>query len=548
MQMTRTFAVALAVATTCLAAATAPALGATPFTAGTGDGFDMAVGYDGTAHVVWRTSEADDRIGYCRVPAGGSACDSESTFLNYPDGASATASGQGDLQVFVPETGMIVIYAACTQCPSGDTSTNVYRLISSDNGVTFPVTALVGDISMSGQGDYIGGGNALAVSGGQFQAFAAGGGPITLGGSPSYVYSASAVRVPAMNEAVYVVNNLSAVRYRVWNNLSQTPTQFNTLANWAPASTLSSPEPDNQETHLSSGGSGLFLSYRSAVAGDSRIGLRRYDPVTNGFGAPLYLESGAPVDDNDPNMPHHEQDYSGRLHAVWRTLHDGGRLRYTRSDDGGASFTAPGNLAAGESFLDPMVDAGTAGTGFAAWHTTGSVVRVVAIDPQPEPPTGGPGGPGGSDTTAPAAGGFRVGDTSLAPGEGTSFVFNSSEAGRAVLTVQKQVKGLKAKVKGKRRCVPRTPKRLRKLRRAAGTPAKFRALLRKRFCKAWKKKGSIRKDVRAGTNTIVWNGRLAGRRLGPGRYRALLVITDAAGNVSRTERVNFRVIRRRRAG
>jgi hypothetical protein len=43
--------------------ALAPAANAaTPFTAGTGSGADVAVGSDGTGHVVWVTNEADDRI------------------------------------------------------------------------------------------------------------------------------------------------------------------------------------------------------------------------------------------------------------------------------------------------------------------------------------------------------------------------------------------------------------------------------------------------------------------------------------------------------
>jgi hypothetical protein len=56
----------------------------------------------------------------------------------------------------------------------------------------------------------------------------------------------------------------------------------------------------------------------------------------------------------------------------------------------------------------------------------------------------------------------------------------------------------------------------------------------------------IRRDVLAGRNEIVWNGRVAGRRLSPGLYQARLVITDAAGNPSSTERLRFRVQRRRR--
>ena len=45
-----------------------------------------------------------------------------------------------------------------------------------------------------------------------------------------------------------------------------------------------------------------------------------------------------------------------------------------------------------------------------------------------------------------------------------------------------------------------------------------------------------------GENTIEFNGRIAGRKLKPGQYRASLVITDAAGQVSRTETVNFKVV------
>ena len=116
----------------------------------------------------------------------------------------------------------------------------------------------------------------------------------------------------------------------------------------------------------------------------------------------------------------------------------------------------------------------------------------------------------------------------------------------AVLTIQKRVKGMKVRRGSRRRCVPQTRARLRALRRSAGSRAAFRRLLRQRRCRAYKRIGSIRKTVSPGRNTINFNGRIAGRRLRPGRYRALLVITDTAGNVSRVERVNFRVLRRRR--
>jgi hypothetical protein len=125
------------------------------------------------------------------------------------------------------------------------------------------------------------------------------------------------------------------------------------------------------------------------------------------------------------------------------------------------------------------VEAAPSGTGFAAWKGIGeSGIRVVPIDPQPEPAAPPPGGGGGPDTTAPTAGGFAISDPTLFPGQGTRFMFFSSEAGMARLTVQKQVKGLKVRIRGKRRCVPQTRKRLRALRRQAGSLAAFRRLVR----------------------------------------------------------------------
>ena len=46
-----------------------------------------------------------------------------------------------------------------------------------------------------------------------------------------------------------------------------------------------------------------------------------------------------------------------------------------------------------------------------------------------------------------------------------------------------------------------------------------------------------------GDNTIAFNGKIAGRKLKPGKYRASLVITDDAGQVSRTETTNFQVVK-----
>jgi len=526
---------------------------ATPFTAGAGYGHDLAVGSDGTGHVVWlQDEEPGDRLHYCRVPAAGSACDGESTPLAFGTGANANAIG--DAQVFTPAPDRVVILASCWQCGVGlGVTDRTFRWVSPNNGVTFNGPAEIGqNLALNGQAAYRHTGNlALGTEGAEFQAMddaapAPDTTTATLASGGLFVYSPAVVYNETLDRAVYAVSDLDTIKYAYRADDTPTAPELNLQANWQIERLLSSPEGNNDETALSSGASGILLSYEWFVANDSRIGLRKFDPVSNTFGSPVYIEGPDPIDNNSLDYPYHSQDGSGRIHVVWRSLHDDGRLRYSRSDNGGATFSPAANLALKESFIDPIVEASPSGTGFAAWKGigSGSGIRVVPIDPQPEPAGPGPGG--GTDTTPPVAGDLGIGDPTLTPGQGTSFTFTSSEAGVAKLTIQKQVKGLKVRVRGKRRCVPQTRKRLRALRRQAGSLAEFRRLLRKRRCPAYKKIGSIRQAVTPGTNTIVFNGRIAGRRLRPGRYRALLVIKDSAGNLSRVERIRFRVLRRRR--
>jgi hypothetical protein len=560
--MTRSFTAALAAAAVMALASAAPALGATPFSAGSGTGHDLAVGSDGLGHLVWiRADGGEDDVFYCRVSAGGSACDGESIGLEFGDGGAPVPDSFGTAQVFAPAANKVVVVASCTQCgTTGGTTDRTYRWLSTNNGVDFSGPLEIGNgLMVSGQAGYLNTGDiTLGVDATNFQAadpaiitsavFDIGGFPVSA--DPAVVPG------PVASKAVHALNNNSGtVRYAVFNDPTAPPSvteaDLNVQGNWDRLNTLSGAEPDNEETHLSSGGNGVLLSYLSRFStSDVRVAFRRFDAGTDTFGAPTYVQGSNAVDLNGLDFPHQSQDAGNRIHFVWRTLHDGGRLRYIRSDDGGATFSAPANLALRESFLDPLVEAGAAGTGFAAWRTTGSDIRIVPIDPQPEPASGGGpggGGPGGSgsDTTDPTVGGFSAGDRTLVSGVGTTFSFTSSEAGRAVLSFHKRVKGLKVRQRGRRRCVPQTRQRLRRLRRAAGSRRAYRRLLRRRSCKAWKKVGEIRRDVVAGRNEIVWNGRVAGRRLSPGLYQARLVIKDAAGNPSRTERLRFRVRRRR---
>jgi hypothetical protein len=561
----------LLLATVCicavLIAAAAPATAATPFSAGAGHGQDLAVGSDGSGHVAWVTDEADARVGYCRVPAGGSGCDGESGFLTFPPPPSGDIQGPSDAAIFTPAPNKVVILASCWNCTAaGGTADRVMRWISSDNGANFSSPAQVGSLQVNGQAGYLDAGDiGLVADGGLFQAVddtpISSTTELELGGGFPFVYSPAVVPGPAAGRAVHVVNDLDTVKYAVFTDPSPVSTsagELNLDGNWNKNLLLSGAEGDNDETHLSSGPSGVWLSYRTFVPNDNRVGMRRFDAMTNSFGSPTYVEGPDAIENNSLDYPHHSQDASGRIHLVWRTLHDGNRLRYRRSDDGGASFTPAANLATHETFLEPLVEAAPSGTGFAAWRS-GSTIRVVPIDPQSEP-AGGPGGggPGGPDTAGPGVSGFGIGDSSLRPGQGTTFSFSSSEGGLAVLTIEKRVPGLRLRQRGRTRCLPQTRGRARQLRRSLSRRADVRRLrgrarrrrlarlLRRRRCNAYRRIGQIRQAVTPGRNTIVFTGRIAGRRLSPGRYRAKLVVTDAAGNVSRTETLLFRVVAPRR--
>src|SRR5215211_5819644 len=127
---------------------------------------------------------------------------------------------------------------------------------------------------------------------------------------------------------------------------------------------------------------------------------------------------------------------------------------------------------------------------------------------------GGPGG-GGGDTTAPVFQSASMKPKTFAvnrrgPAEtlvaakvkrGTTFRYRLSEAARVVFTIQRR--------KGKR------------------------FVQAKRFAKVSK----------AGANTKRFVGRIGKRALKPGRYRATLLATDAAGNRSKATRLKFRVVR-----
>jgi hypothetical protein len=107
--------------------------------------------------------------------------------------------------------------------------------------------------------------------------------------------------------------------------------------------------------------------------------------------------------------------------------------------------------------------------------------------------------------------------------KGTTFRFRLSEAARVVFAIRRARPG--RRVKG--RCVRPKPSNRRRPK-----------------CTRFVATGRFAVTAAAGINAKKFSGRIGRRALKPGRYRATLTATDAAGNKSAPKRLNFRVVRR----
>ena len=106
---------------------------------------------------------------------------------------------------------------------------------------------------------------------------------------------------------------------------------------------------------------------------------------------------------------------------------------------------------------------------------------------------------------------------------GTTFRYTLSEGARVLFTIHRVLPG--RRVRGKCR-KPTLRNRSRPRCKRYVSPRRFAA------------------QAVAGANRKRFSGRIGKRPLRPGRYRATLVATDAAGNRSKPKRLTFRVVRR----
>jgi hypothetical protein len=180
-----------------------------------------------------------------------------------------------------------------------------------------------------------------------------------------------------------------------------------------------------------------------------------------------------------------------------------------------------------------------------AWFTdpTGLAVGILSSSGGPAPPFSAtwdfievvptPGGQGASDDRVRpvlaqlwlSPWRFRAASrsASVAVSTGTTVRFRLSEAATVRLLAERARSGRR---RG-RKCV--APRRARP---TAKRCTRFVAV-----------KGRATASGKAGSNRLRFRGRLAGRRLAPGRYRLVVTAIDQAGNRSRAKRAGFTVVR-----
>jgi hypothetical protein len=118
------------------------------------------------------------------------------------------------------------------------------------------------------------------------------------------------------------------------------------------------------------------------------------------------------------------------------------------------------------------------------------------------------------------------------------FVVDASAPVASAFSSQNKV----FRVKRARRGAKRRPRGTRFRFQLDGAATAAIVIERKRG-RRFRPQGTLTRSAVAGLNRVRFTGRLGRRTLGPGRYRATLVATDAAGNASSAVRASFRIVR-----
>lgn len=508
----------------------ASASAATSFALGRGGSPHVAMA-GGTAHVAWLHAIAGARleIRYCRLPEAATACSAAHTFAPDPESRGVTEwsapfvlAGPGDRVVIVSGFGGRITKA----------------FVSSDGGTRFAPPRQIGTVVPRGPGGVAAGPgpddiSLLGTSGTTNAVVAYQRG--RLSGAPETAEAA----LPSDVSVGYAWNVAlsGSLPVAAYSGASNTQVTYHTGIgdNHAPShwvTPFSPPPPDGDGSQLVGGASGVYLMHNEHPG--ARWLVSRF---TNGGLAPAAVVPGSAASDNGADL---FEDAAGGLHVVYNVLRPTGGdppvigLRYASSADGGASWSAPGDVIREVNVSDFVVGASGPGQGVVLWATSpnddgtikaarlASLIPVGGGPPGLQPPTPV------VDTTAPAVNGFSMTKRrfSVSRRPATAFRYTLSEQASVAIAIERALPG-------------------RRARRNAGPCVRpTRALRRSRRCTRHRLRGTIRTAGHAGANALPFGGRIGSRTLAPGRYRASILASDAAGNRSQMRRLTFTIVRR----
>lgn len=163
------------------------------------------------------------------------------------------------------------------------------------------------------------------------------------------------------------------------------------------------------------------------------------------------------------------------------------------------------------------------------WFTDPEAGKIGRLVPDPQPiltpvDTVAPsfvGKPSFSPSRFKAAGKKARASRKGGPPTGAKLKFSLSEAAKVTVTIARKAAGRKAGT----RCV---------------APGKAKPGAAK--CTRYVKVGSLTPNGAQGANQVPFNGKLKGRALAPGGYRATLIARDAAGNASAPKLASFTIV------
>jgi hypothetical protein len=209
----------------------------------------------------------------------------------------------------------------------------------------------------------------------------------------------------------------------------------------------------------------------------------------------------------------------------------------------GVDVTISEQAASGQNPLsnyDTTIDCGAGpqpGTSLTVTNVTANVNCTITNTRKAAPSGPGPGGGSAIDTTLPVFASASLTNRTFAVDtrgaaetavtarakKGTSFRYTLSEDARVVFTIERSTTG--------RRVGSKCRKQTRSNRK-------------RRRCTLFVRAGRFAKQSTAGANRHPFSGRIGRKSLKPGKYRATLTATDAAGNRSTPRRLNFKVVKR----